>query len=293
MKTELEKRTIRNVLIFWVGMIALPWLGVALDLGKGGDPHDQQNSLGWLLFLVSPLLMTLLLRLFGKDGWRDFGLAPRLRQSAGWYLFALLFHPLTMSLFILAGVAFGVTSLPGLKAGWLGVFGQALLVAIGLNFGKNIFEEFAWRGYLTPKINAIARQPLIGHAMVGLIWFSWHLVYYTRLLPTESLQKATGLTLLPFLGLTLLGIFPTAILYGELRLLSGTVWTAVLIHTLANAFFDTLIAQQIFSTPNPTASLLISPGLFSLVTLLVNLAVGLWLHRQRLAREASLGGSHA
>ncbi len=292
MKSEIQtRRTIRNLIIFTAGIIALPWLGLALDINRGVDPHDQQNSLGWLLFILAPVLCMLLLRIFGGDGWRDFGLQPRLKGNGGWYAFALFFHPLSMSAFILAGLLLGVTSVPGLSTAKLGLFGQAILVMAVPSLIKNIFEEFAWRGYLTPKINALISRPLAGHMLVGLIWFSWHLVYYLRLLPPETLQKATALSLAPFLLLSLVGMFPTAIVYGELRLLTGSVWPAVLIHTSANVFFDALLLQGIFSTPDTGASLLISPGLFSLATLVTNALVGLWLYRRRTSRTAE--ASHA
>ena len=37
-------KTIRNLIIFAISIILLPWLGVWLDLQSGNDPHNQELS---------------------------------------------------------------------------------------------------------------------------------------------------------------------------------------------------------------------------------------------------------
>jgi hypothetical protein len=235
-------KTIRNLLIFvLVGVIGLPWLGWALDVGRGADPHDQQNSLGWLFFIVAPLAVLVLLRAFAGDGWRDLGLKPNFKGNGKWYLFALLFHPVTILLMLLVGALFGVTTFPDLSPAKWALLGQAILAALIPNFVKNIFEEFAWRGHLTPKVQSVVKNPLVGHLIVGAVWFTWHLPYYLFLLPPAILQNATSLGLGTMLLMTFISIFPLAVIYGELRLRANSVWPAVLIHLCANAFFDSLV----------------------------------------------------
>lgn len=278
---SLQKRTLRNLLIFIVGIIAIPWLGVGLDFGRGANPHNQNNSLGWLLFILTPLTISLLLRLFAGDGWRDFGLNPALKGNGKWYLFALLFHPVSLAVILFLGVVFGATRIPDLSTAKFALIGQTLLVLFLPSFLKNIFEELAWRGYLAPKMALVVKNPLVGHLLVGLIWLSWHLPYYLVLLPPASLQSATNLSFGVFMLMGLFGILPTAILYGELRARTNSVWPAVLIHSLANISFDALVAQKFFSFPNSTAELIFSPALFGIVVIALNLAVGLWLYRTR------------
>ena len=79
--TNSKAHTIRSLIVFVIGVVALPWLGWGLDVGRGADPHSQQNSLGWLLFILSPLLMSLLLRAVGGAGWKDLGLRPAFKGS--------------------------------------------------------------------------------------------------------------------------------------------------------------------------------------------------------------------
>jgi membrane protease YdiL (CAAX protease family) len=281
--SALEKqKTIRNLVIFTTCIIVIPWLGCWLDVQSGNPTHNQDQSLGWLLFLITPLATVLLLRLFGGDGWKDFGLNPSFKGNGKEYLFALLFHPGSMILLLLLGFAFGLTSIPQLSGTKLAIAGQAILVALIPNFIKNIFEEFAWRGYLTPKMHSAVKNQLAGHLLVGVIWFSWHLPYYLVLLPRTVLQSATSLDMGWFLALGFVGILPTSILYGELRLRTSSVWPAVLIHMSANLFFDTLASQKFFQFPNTLAEIIFAPGLFGILVILLNAVVGLWLYRNRL-----------
>jgi len=62
MKAETKTRTIRNLIIFVICIIAIPWLGWGLDVQRGFDSHQQDGSLGWLFFILTPLATALLLR---------------------------------------------------------------------------------------------------------------------------------------------------------------------------------------------------------------------------------------
>jgi hypothetical protein len=133
---------------------------------------------------------------------------------------------------------------------------------------------------------SVVKNPLVGHVLVGIIWFSWHLPYYLVLLAPSVLENATGLSFGLFMLMGLLGIIPTAIVYGELRALTNSVWPAVLIHVTANIFFDTLVLNRFFNFPSVVAELIFSPALFGIVVILLNLAVGLWLYRTRMQQPA-------
>jgi membrane protease YdiL (CAAX protease family) len=277
-----QKRTFRNLIIFVTCIIAIPWLGYGLDVSRGADPHDQQNSLGWLLFIATPLLVSLLLRAFAGDGWKDLGLNPAFKGNGKWYLFAILFHPISIFLILLIGAVIGVTSVPDLSMAKFALIGQAILATLVPNLIKNIFEEFAWRGYLAPKMQFVMKNQIIGHLLIGMIWFSWHLPYYLVLLSPADLQKSTSLSFGLFMFMGFLGIIPTAIVYGELRARTNSVWPAVLIHICVNAFFDTLVMLKFFSFSSSAAELIFSPALFGIVVIVLNLAVGLWLYRTRM-----------
>jgi hypothetical protein len=108
------------------------------------------------------------------------------------------------------------------------------------------------------------------------------------------MKTSTGLSLGAFLFLGLLGIIPTAIVYGELRQWTNSVWPPLIIHTSANVFFDSLILQRFFSYTSPANEILFSPGLYGLVVIGINLGFGLWLYRLRMRKnQAQQGGAHA
>jgi membrane protease YdiL (CAAX protease family) len=268
----------RDLIVFTIFALLLPWLGVALDFLTGNDPHNPEQSFGWPLFLIAPLCTVLLLRLFRKD-WKDFGLAPALRGNGGWYLFALLFPPASTLLLLALGVSLGAVLIPDLSTTGLAMAGGALLAASLPTFAKNLFEEFAWRGYLTPKLQVVLKNRLAGHLLTGAIWFAWHLPYYLYLLAPGALQQATSLSTGALLAAGAIGILPAAVIYGELRLRTGSVWPAVLIHTSGNLFFDVLAARKFFQFASPATEAIFTPAMFGAGAIVLNCAVGLWLYR--------------
>ena len=280
--THSTAHTIRNLIVFVVGVIALPWLGWGLDVGRGADPHNQQNSLGWLLFIISPLVVSLLLRALGGAGWSDLGLKPALKGNGMWYAFSILFHPVITILILLAGFAIGLVLIPDRSAAKLTLVGQATVLAILPALVKNLFEEFGWRGFLEPKIQLVVSNPLIGHALVGLVWFAWHLPYYLVLLDPAAIRSVTPLGLAVFLPLTWAGLVAAALVYGEIRLLTGSIWPAVLMHVGGNVLIGALLDQKYFSMPGGT-DVFMSPGWSSVISIVLFAAIGLWLYRRRMA----------
>ena len=109
-----------------------------------------------------------------------------------WYAFSFLVFPVIVAVVLLIGALFGGISLTNFN---LGLFLQALAVAFISNFIKNIFEEFAWRGYLTPKVNSLGINTIAGHLLVGLIWGTWHIPYYLALVSKTQLAAYSSQSL--------------------------------------------------------------------------------------------------
>ena len=74
-----NKRTLRNVAIFSFVVIVCGWVGVGLDKLLG-QPSNLQ-SLGALIFIATPIVCMILLRLFAGDGWKDLPLRPKFKQN--------------------------------------------------------------------------------------------------------------------------------------------------------------------------------------------------------------------
>ena len=271
------RTTRRNVATFTAVAWSVGWIAAALQ-SRIVDPSAQQ--LGLLLWLVTPLSTVLLLRGFAGDGWKDFGLAPAFRTNAPGWSAAVLVHPLCAALVVAIGVLLGWTAVAGSAPDLLWVFAYGLAPS----FVKNVFEELAWRGYLTPKVRSLGANDLVGHAVVGLIWAGWHVPYFLYLVDPAALHAATNLTLTAFVAMAIPSLVAVSIVYGELRLLTNSVWPAVVAHAIGNALIDVLIVNGFVQVASGR-ELLASPGYQGVLSIVVFLVAGVALHRVRIRRE--------
>ncbi len=277
-QTAERKRTVRNLAIFTVVVLASGWLGYGLDRLMN---NSSEEPLGMLLWLLLPLGTALLLRAFAGDGWQDFGLQPSLPGNILWYGVSLLLYPVVAVVVLMIGSAFDLVTAPNFSfSRLLTVFGGGLLAS----FIKNIFEEFAWRGYLAPKVYALGLDGYGGHTIVGLIWGSWHIPYLLFLLDPAVIQTTTTQSMVTFIPLAIVNLVAASIVYGELRLLTHSVWPPLLLHTIGNALVDVLVIQG-FVRIAPGTDFLVSPGHQSLLTLLVFTGMGIGLHRIRRRKQ--------
>ncbi len=277
MKTENpeQKRTIRNLIIFTSVVLASGWIGYGLDKLTKNPPG--QAGLGMLLWLILPLATALLLRAFAGDGWKDFGLRPNFKNNGVWYVVSLLIYPVVAILVLSIGGVFGFVTAPNFSFNLLlSVFAGGLAAA----FIKNIFEEFAWRGYLAPKVYSLGLNAYVGHAIVGLIWGCWHIPYLLFLLDRKLIYATTTQSMATFVPMGVISLIGASIAYGELRLLTNSVWPPLVLHTVGNALVDVLVIQGFFKIAAGT-DILFSPGHQSLLTLVFFTVIGIVLHRLR------------
>jgi hypothetical protein len=228
-----KRTTIRNLLIFILIILASGWLGRGLDRLMG---NPSVESLGMLLWITTPLVVTLLLRTFGGDGWKDFGLKPNFKGNRIWYAVALLVYPVLTALVLIIGSALGWITFPNFSPDTLGLLVQASALGLLPQFIKNILEEAPWRGYLAPKVYSLGLNDFVGHAIVGLVWGAWHIPYYLFFLDQAYLQEFTTLNLGIYIPLVMIVYISWAIVYGEIRLLTNSFWPAVLMHMVEDAF---------------------------------------------------------
>lgn len=274
-----RRRTIRNLVIFTIVTLSCGFVGVALD--RLSPPTDPMQGLGALVWLVSPLAANLILRAVGGDGWKDFGLRPNLKAGWVWYLAAVLIAPLVTILALVLGIVTGAVSLSGFAGQGFGAY----LPLVGTVFlgvlVKNIFEEFAWRGYLTPRFEALRLHPFANSILTGFIWAGWHVPYYLYFLNRAELQAHTSLSVPAFLLLAFLVLPLHALAYGELRLVSKTVWTPWLLHNVANAISLPLLSYGFVSLAGGISGVFLSPGTEGILYSLLMGLVGFGLYRYR------------
>jgi membrane protease YdiL (CAAX protease family) len=160
-------RQIRNLVIFSIISIGAGFIGIGID--RLSPPSDPMQGLGVLIWLASPLAINLILRAFGGDKWADLGLRPYFKQSWGWYLIALAIPVIVTGATLAIGAVFGKNSLYNFSRMGFSAFLPFFLAGILGAMMKNFFEEFAWRGYLTPRLEAIGAHPFINSILTGFV----------------------------------------------------------------------------------------------------------------------------
>lgn len=268
-----NKRTLRNVILFSFVAVVCGWVGVGVDKLLG-QPSNLE-SLGALIFISSPILCMVLLRLFGGDGWKDLPLKPNFRRNARWYLFAIVVYPVVIGITLFVGKLFGWVDVSKFSiAAYFPVFIAAFLPQCL----KNIFEESVWRGYLTVKVEQLTQNEWLVYLVVALVWQVWHLPYYLILLDDAYLASffPFGNVLFVVTSFVVIGVW--TIMYTEIFFLSRSLLLAVLMHAMEDAL-NPLISDG-FAVVSPDKALLVSPS-FGLIPLLLYLVIGLWLRRIR------------
>jgi membrane protease YdiL (CAAX protease family) len=273
-------KIIRNLVIFSFFTVGGGWLGIWLNQVTGNTMPPMQ-SLGALVWLASPALSGFLLRALGGDGWKDSGFGLNLISGWKWYLVAILVYPLIALLVFGLASLFGFISADGFAAQGFGAYLSIVGVMFVGSLMKNFFEEFAWRSYLTPRLDATKIHPLLNHLITGILWWSWHLPYYYYFLDRAVLESALTTSIPVFLAIGLFVLFPTSILFGELRLISKSTWTVFLLHNVINAFSMPLIING-FIKVNGTMGTIFTPTNEGILTSLLMGAAGLLLYRRRM-----------
>ncbi|MCA9927068.1 MAG: CPBP family intramembrane metalloprotease [Anaerolineales bacterium] len=283
-------KTTRNLIIFTAVSLSSGFIGMAVN--RLNPPADPMQGLGTLIWLVLPMVTGLLLRAFGGDGWQDAGFKFNLKTGWYWYLVALAIPPIvTLLVMVPAGLA-GAISLDGLMAQGIGAFLSLAAVTFVGSMVKNIFEEFAWRGYLAPRFEAARLHPFANAALTGFIWAGWHVPYYLYFLDRQKLTEHTPLSL-PVFILSAFVLLPFhALAYNELRFISGSVWPVWLLHNVANGINLSLVAGGFMVLDRSIAGTLLSPGTEGILFSLIMGLVGFMLYRQRRQQETAVANGN-
>jgi hypothetical protein len=285
-RDQSNKTTIRNLTIFIGLVLASGWLGWGLDQMMG---NPSAESLGMLVWIITPLVVSLLLRTFGGDGWKDFGIRPNFKGNWVWYVVSIIVFPVVTALVLIIGSAVGWIRFPNFSADTPRLILQAFAIGLLPQFIKNIFEEAPWRGYLAPKIHSLHINDFLGHTIVGLVWGAWHIPYYLFFLDRATLASFTTLDVAVYICLAIWVMTSWAFVYGEIRILTNSFWPAVLMHMVEDAFLFVIIAGN-YIRIMPGTDWLISPMNGLLMSLIfIGIGVGLNQYRKRKRMVASQG----
>jgi len=164
---------------------------------------------------------------------------------------------------------------PNTRCLMLPIVVNAILVGLISALIKNLFKEFAWRGYLAPKVYSLNLNIWLSHAIVGLVWGAWHLPFVYVFWP-----YLTPNMLWYFIPLLMVGTISQSAVYSEIRLATNSVLPAWIIHTLGNAIGNALLLNNYLQL-NSGKEVWFSPGVESLVSITLMFSIGYWLHQRR------------
>lgn len=257
-----RKKTIRNIILFSILVNVTAWIAPLL----GGSPASMGP--GFLLWGVAPLLVSLVIRAVTRD-WSDLGIKAAIGKNSSWYMLSFVSIPFLMLVTLLVDILLSVASVSEFT---LGNFLQTVLTALPIFFIFAIFEEVGWRGYLSPKLASLGINRYLSAALVAVVWASWHLPYIGEL--TWLNNTGDFGTFIPRFYLV---SFAMALVYGEIRNSTATLWPAVLMHAVANSFGHPLSAEYVKYATGTEYLGSISNGLiFITVVLLLGVAITRW-----------------
>lgn len=180
------------------------------------------------------------------------------------------------------GTVFGFPHSPRLTALFLVIPLYAVIGVIG-STARALGEEIGWRGFLLPRL--VQRFGFtVGCLFSGCIWAAWH--YPVLLFADYNAGTRPAFALTCF---TLM-VIADAYILGWLRLKSGSLWPAAILHASHNLFiqaiFDRMtapIGKALYITTEFGAGLVLTIGAF---------AIYFWTRRNELANR-DLGSTDA
>jgi membrane protease YdiL (CAAX protease family) len=217
--------------LFSVVALASGWVGILVDRAIGSAPGEGP---GMLIWIVLPFAASLLLRAVFRDDRGNSGFAFHWRGHAADYAFSAAFYPVAAAVLAVLGVALGaVEPRPGgLDSFWR--FSGPILVLFQI--WTNILEESGFRGYLTPKAASAFPGRVVPHLLTGIVWGAWHIPYLSVI--ASSPGGVDGFLLVRFLASAVV----ISVVYGLIRLRTGSLWPAVIMQITGGLSFGFLNA---------------------------------------------------
>jgi membrane protease YdiL (CAAX protease family) len=233
---------VRGIVSYLFLAFGMAWILWEIPIRLGVSPRDPLFQLAALPGGFAPAIAAIIVRKWiTREGFTDAGLRLNLRKWP-YYLVAWML-PLLVTIFIvLVAVALGIgqpdfslqrtlaalrpgSAPPSLPPGiWLVIPIQLLftsLIATPILWG----EEFGWRSYL--QLRLFSQRPLLAAVVTGLIWGFWHFPLLIRGYDFPD-HPIAGLFVFP------VGTILLSIIFGWLRLRTGSIWSSSLAHSATN-----------------------------------------------------------
>ena len=220
----------KGIITFIPISFGLAWLPWQIVLVFEPDPGPQLFGIISPLVGFSPAIAAFVVRKWvTREGFADVGLKPNLTQWR-YYLVGWLLPGLVVVFIVLLSIILGISD-PYFTVGLLPNFAMQLTIAALIGMFGILGAEFGWRGYLQLRLfanNPWAHQPLLAAVATGIIWSCWHHVQTNRLdydFPDQPLLGMLVLTITFILH---------SIVFGWLRVKTGSIWAPSLAHAATN-----------------------------------------------------------
>lgn len=231
-----------QVFIFIASVLAVSWSFEAFIIVNGGVRNFGPF---WIVTLMCiPGVLSLALRFMLKSGFGDVGF----RAGKGRYYIYAIAVPLLLALIVgFISAIFDIREFSPISLGQLGKITPVLLSVLGLGLIGAFGEELGWRGFLLPKMmNGGFKTPYLA---CGLVWASWHL----PLIAFGGFYQTDNAWLMALIyGL---GIIAMSFVFSELRMRSGSVWIAAIVHAAHNFFFQFAAPALLLTLPGSHSDL--------------------------------------
>ena len=249
----------KGIIAYLLIAFGLAWLlwEVAVRIGPSAD--NPLFQLAILPGTFSPAIGSVVVRKWiTREGFGDAALRLNLGQwryyLSGWFLPLLV-----VSAIVILATALGVTNPdftleralreltpgvatpPSLPPGIFFLLPFQLMITALIATPILWGEEFGWRGYL--QLRLFSHRPLLGAIVTGLIWGLWHIPINLR---GYNFPDHPVLGMLVFTVSTIL----LSIIFGWLRMRTGSIWSASLAHSATNAVGGSLTLLLFAGGPN-------------------------------------------
>nr|WP_314114981.1 CPBP family glutamic-type intramembrane protease [uncultured Leptotrichia sp.] len=240
-----------------------------------------EEPFGMLIWLVSPLICTILLRTFGGDGWKNSAFSINFKNNKKLYLIGFLIYPTVTLIVILLGLITKSVKFSNVNIGITAYIG-ILSAQIVAQFIKNIFEESVWRAYLTNQLLKLKLSDLKLYLLIGFIWWIWHLPYIMIFLSESEIQNTLPVGRLTFFLIGTIAVTCWTVMYTEIFRVTKSMWPLVIMHTMEDAVINPLLLLGIVSVEKNQAFLFsLSVGIIpTILYLIVGLAIRNWRKKQ-------------
>lgn len=227
---------IKRIVIFLLLSFSIAWIPWTIMNSRYGLHEwftgENQYVFLWVTLISggAPAIATILTRIITKEGAADGLLRLKLKGNLKYYVLALLL-PLAVGLIrsmIARNMEFAEK--PTLS-GWMTASYLMQAIWLTLVMAFNTFgEEYGWRGYLYPKLEAVAGRPA---ALIagGIIWGLWHAP-----LTVQGHNFGTDYPGFPYTGILLMcgSCVIMGIFFHWLTLKTGSIYPASIAHSTTN-----------------------------------------------------------